>query len=75
MTIEQKTAKTTLNLIRENKMEFKLNTEFLKKVISLDEEKKTFTPNQLSFIDGLYEKYMKAGGFESITVKHDFKRK
>ena len=75
MTIEQKTAKTTLNIIRENTMKFKLRPEFMNTVNKLDSQDTPFTENQLSFIDGLYEKYMKAGGFDSVGVKHDFKRK
>jgi hypothetical protein len=75
MTIEQKTAKTTLNIIRDNTMKFKLSTEFKNTINKLAKQDSSFTENQLSFIDGLYEKYMKAGGFESVGVKHDFKRK
>jgi hypothetical protein len=34
-----------------------------------------FSPNQLSYIEGLYEKTMRGLGFQSVPVKHDFKRK
>jgi hypothetical protein len=75
MKLEQKTAKQVLDLIIENKMKFKLAASFLKTVKSMYNQKEEYTPNQLSYIDGLYEKYMKAGGFESVQVKHDMKKK
>ncbi len=34
----------------------------------------TLTPNQLSFVDSIYEKTMKAAGFESVGVHVDKKR-
>lgn len=33
------------------------------------------TPNQMSYIDGMYEKMWGAAGFESYTVKHDYGKK
>lgn len=75
MKLEQKTAKGVLEIIIENKMKFKLDPPFLKIVNSMFDQKPDFTPNQLSYVDGLYEKYMKAGGYGSIAVKHDIKKK
>lgn len=33
------------------------------------------TPNQLSFVDGLYEKVFKAAGYDSVNLHIDKKRK
>jgi hypothetical protein len=30
------------------------------------------SPNQLSYVDSIYEKAWKAAGFESVETKHDF---
>ena len=68
-------AKQTLELIIENKMGFKLPNDFKETVYSLHGQKEPFTDNQLSFIEGLYEKYFKLGGFQSASVKHDNKRR
>lgn len=73
--VEQRAARATLTLILDNKMKFKLPNDFLSKIRSLSNQKGDFTDNQMSYIDGLYEKYMKYGGLPSVKVKHDFKRK
>jgi len=73
--VEQRTARATLKLIIDNEMKFKLPADFLRTINNLNRQKSDFTDNQLSYIDGLYEKYMKHGGLPSVKVKHDFKRK
>jgi len=75
MVIEQRIARGNLKIIIDNIMKFPLKETFQSKVNSFNSQKGEFTSNQLSLVDGLYEKYMKAGGFGSIGVKHDFKRK
>jgi len=73
--VEQRAAKATLEVINENKMKFKLPPEFKNKIESFSKQKTPFTDNQLSYIDGFYEKYMNYGGLPSVKVKHDFKKK
>ena len=75
MDIEQRTAKGNLKIILDNVMKFPLKKTFQVKVKLINSQKTEFTDNQLSLIDGLYEKYMKAGGFGSVSIKHDFKRR
>ena len=71
----QRLAKANLQLIRENKMNFRIEDEkFIKLVKDLYFQDYPFTENQLSLIDGLMEKYWKIGDFGSIGVKHDMKR-
>lgn len=42
---------------------------------NFNNQKEDLTPNQLSFIENIYEKSWKAKGYEGATTKHDFKRK
>jgi predicted AAA+ superfamily ATPase len=72
--LEQELARRTLSIISKNEMNFRLDQAFKNTVRSFSNVKGDFTPEQLSMIDGLYEKYMKFGGFPSISVKHDFKK-
>ena len=39
------------------------------------QRKEKLTPNQLSFVESIYEKVFEAKGFESCKVHHDKKRK
>jgi len=73
--VEQRAAKRTLSIIKENVMKFRLPDDFKETINSLDKAKGLFTEEQCSYIDGLYEKYMKFGGFPSVGVKHDYKKK
>lgn len=73
--VEQRLARANLKLMIENKMKFNIPADLKSKIKSMDAVQGNFTDNQLSYIDGLYEQYMKAGGFQSVGVKHDFKRK
>lgn len=73
--VEQRAAKRTLEIINENTMKFKLPETFKNKVDSFSKQKTPFTDEQMSYIDGLYEKYMNYGGLPSVKVKHDFKKK
>lgn len=75
MDIEQRIARRNLSIILENVMKFPLKETFKIKVRSINSQKAQLTDNQLSLVDGLYEKYMKAGGFGSVSIKHDFKRR
>lgn len=71
--IEQQLARKTLKIMKDNVMRFDLNDDLRRTINSLFYQKTEFTEEQLSYIDGVYEKYMKAGGFPSISVKHDYK--
>jgi len=73
--VEQRAARESLKLMTENVMKFKLPDTFKYKIASFNKQKKQFTEEQCSYIDGLYEKYMGYGGFPSVKVKHDFKKK
>ena len=73
--VEQRAAKATLSVIIENEMNFKLPEDFKHKVESFNRQKNPFTDNQLSYIDGFYEKYMNYGGLPSVKVKHDFRKR
>lgn len=73
--VEQRAARKTLDIINENTMDFKLPEDFKKKIGSFSNQKTPFTDEQMSYIDGLYEKYMNFGGLPSVKVKHDFKKK
>jgi len=42
---------------------------------SFNKQKEDFTPNQLSYIEAIYEKSWEAKGFESAKTKHDFVKK
>lgn len=70
----QRLAKETLKLVLDNKFRVKTGDDYKKTVQSLYDQKTPLTPNQLSYVDGLYEKYMKLAGFNSVGVKHDIKK-
>lgn len=42
---------------------------------SMVERNEKFTPNQLSYIDGIYEKVMAGAGFDAVSVHVDKKKK
>ena len=42
---------------------------------SFNKQKEDFTPNQLSYLEAIYEKSWESKGFESATTKHDFKKR
>lgn len=77
----QNTARIQIQFISQNKKHLsKLRNS--KKLIAAVEDfeaisKKngSFTPNQMSYIDAIYEKVFKGAGFESVPTKHDLKRK
>lgn len=72
----QRLAKELLKLISKNEMKFVItDQEYKQTVESLMSQKTPYTDNQLSFIDGLYEKYMKFGGLGHVPVKHDYVKK
>lgn len=72
--VEQRGAKRTLQIMKENVMKFRVTEDLKEKIHSFDKQKTPFTDEQCSYIDGLYEKYMKIGGFPSVGVKHDYKK-
>ena len=73
--VEQRAARRSLDIMKENVMKFKLSPDLKQKINSFNGQKTPFTDEQCSFIDGLYEQYMKQGGLPSIGVKHDYKKK
>jgi len=73
--VEQRAAKRTLEIMKENVMKFRLDEVLKEKIASLSKQKAPFTDEQCSYIDGLYERYMKLGGFPSVGVKHDYVKK
>ena len=73
--VEQRAARRTLDIMKENVMKFPIDTDLKEKIASFSKQKTPFTDDQCSYIDGLYEKYMKLGGFPSVGVKHDYVKK
>ena len=78
--MSQTTAKMQLEFVK------KKESDFRKKASSTDirafqnfylmlQKNEQFTPGQLSYIEGLYEKTMAGLGFESVPLKHDLRRR
>jgi hypothetical protein len=42
---------------------------------AMAEAGKKFSPNQMNYIEGLYEKCMEGAGFGACDLKHDFGRR
>lgn len=71
----QRLAKANLQLIKENKMRFRVEDQsFIKLVKDLYYQNYPYTDKQLSLIDSLMEKYWKIGDFGSVPVKHDLQK-
>lgn len=72
----QKTAKIQIEFIQKQKITLKPKLqEALQGFSDMIKRNEQFTPNQLSFIDGIYEKAMEKLGFESVKTKHDIRKK
>ncbi len=74
----QNGAKTKLKIIigrRDNILKLRSGKKLIEAAESMNNCKENFTPNQLSFIDNIYEKSWEAKGFESVKTKHDFVKK
>ena len=71
----QNGAKAKLKIIlgrRENLLKLRNGKKLVEAAESMNSSKEPLTPNQLSFIDNIYEKSWEAKGFESVKTKHDF---
>jgi len=74
----QSGAKAKLKIIlsrRENLLKLRNGSKLVEAAMSMNNSKEPLTPNQLSFIDNIYEKSWEAKGFESVRTKHDFVRR
>lgn len=79
--IAQKTAKaqlefilTHLRILRRVDSNSKLQNAAMEFKNMIDSNEK-LSPKQLAFVESIYEKVFKGAGFESISPKHDFKKK
>lgn len=67
--LAQRTAREQLKFILANKdklLKAKNGKKYLTVAISFDQMRDNLTPNQLSYVDSIYEKTMGAAGFESF---------
>ena len=74
----QSGAKAKLKIIlgrRENLLKLRGGKKFVEATKSMNNSKEPLTPNQLNFVDSIYEKSWEAKGFESVKTKHDFVRR
>lgn len=70
----QKTAKANIQFVMAN-LHLLKRPQDINAANDFSKQTEPYTPGQMSYIEGLYEKVMKGAGFESCSVKHDLKRK
>lgn len=76
--LAQRTAREQLKFILANKEKLlgaKNGKKYLTVAISFDQIKEDLTPNQLSYVDSIYEKVWNSAGFPAVNLHVDKKRK
>ena len=74
----QRSARANLEFILTNKkwlLKARKGDQLLKAAESMNRQKEELTPNQMSFIENIYEKTMSGAGFDSCNLHVDRKRK
>lgn len=74
----QRSAREQLKIIMANKeklLSVRNGQRHLLAAIQFSETKEEFTPNQLAYIENIYEKIWKGAGFESVDRHIDKKKK
>ena len=74
----QRSARANLEVILTNKkwlLKVRNGARLLEAAESMNRQKEDFTPNQMSYIEGIYEKTMSGAGFDSCNLYIDRKRK
>ena len=74
----QRSARANLDFILQNKkwlLKVRNGEKYFRDAQSISKQKEQFTPSQLSYIEGIYEKTMKGAGFESCDLHIDKKKR